>query len=92
MSTEDPTSPAAEELSYTSAVAELEGILVTLEDDDVDIDALTSQVKRAAELIGVCRQRITTAKVEVEKVVADLNGPAPATNPEASEEPNGLDL
>jgi exonuclease VII small subunit len=30
-------------------------------------------VKRASELIAVCREKINTAKLEVEKVVADLN-------------------
>ncbi len=62
----------AESLSYTSAMAELESILLQLEDDDVDIDALSSQVKRAAELIEFCRQRIQSAKVQVEQVVTNL--------------------
>ncbi len=62
----------AESLSYTSAMAELESILLQLEDDDVDIDALSSQVTRAAELIEFCRQRIQSAKVQVEQVVTNL--------------------
>lgn len=59
-------------LPYTEAVAELETILLDLENDDVDIDALTSQVKRASELIQLCRTRITAATVEVEQIVAEL--------------------
>lgn len=62
----------AESLSYTSAMTELESILLQLEDDDVDIDALSSQVTRAAELIEFCRQRIQSAKVQVEQVVTNL--------------------
>ena len=38
----------------------------------VDVDRLASQVKRASELIAVCREKISTAKLEVDKVVADL--------------------
>ncbi len=66
------SSEDTEPVSYTSAVAELESILLQLEDDDVDIDALTSQVQRAAELINLCRQRIHSAKIQVEQVVTGL--------------------
>lgn len=65
-----------EATSYTAAMAELDSILMQLEDDDVDIDALTSQVKRAAELIELCRQRIQTARVQVEQVVTNLDNEA----------------
>lgn len=59
-------------VGYGAAVAELEQILEQLERPDVDIDVLAKQVRRAAELIRMCRSRIASARIEVETVVADL--------------------
>jgi exodeoxyribonuclease VII small subunit len=62
-----------ENVDYAAALDELEKILKELESDKVNVDRLAEQVKRASELIAVCREKINTAKLEVEKVVADLN-------------------
>ena len=69
--TSDPDTP----FGYAEALAELEGLLAALEGDDVDIDRLSADVRRAAELITMCRERLTSARAEVERIVADL-GPA----------------
>jgi exodeoxyribonuclease VII small subunit len=69
MSGENDTDPS---VGYGAAVAELEQILEQLERPDVDIDVLAKQVQRAAELIRLCRDRIASARIEVETVVADL--------------------
>lgn len=60
------------ELDYSTAVAELDDILVELEDEALNVDILTERVKRASELITFCRERITSAKLGVEQIVADL--------------------
>ena len=62
--------------SWSEAIAELEAILVALDDDKLDVDALSSKVARAAELIALCRDRIAGTKLEVERIVADLEPPA----------------
>ena len=36
--------------------------------------ALTSRVERASVLIQLCRDRISSARIQVEKVVASLEG------------------
>lgn len=61
-----------ETVGYAEAVAELEAIISALEGDQLDIDGLSDKVARAATLIEVCRGRIERARVEVDKVVADL--------------------
>ena len=61
-----------EKIRYADAMAELEEILEQLEGDDIDVDALASQVKRASELIKLCRERLGKTKLEIEQVVADL--------------------
>jgi len=70
----DPDAPEA--IGYAQALGELESILSEIEDDAVDVDVLAARVKRAAELLRVCRDRITAAKVEVTQIVAELE-PAP---------------
>ena len=67
---------------YAEAVAELEAILVDLEQDDVDVDVLAPKVRRAAELIRVCRAHIGAARLDVEQIVADLDD-LDAVDPEA---------
>jgi exodeoxyribonuclease VII small subunit len=65
----------ADEIRWADAIGELESILARLEDDALDVDVLSAQVARAAELIGLCRDRIAATKLEVERIVADLEPP-----------------
>ena len=58
---------------YAAAMAELETILVRLEDDQLDIDLLADQVERAAYLVGLCRDRLDAARLRVTEIVADLD-------------------
>lgn len=66
----DPDTPA---VSYRAAADELEQILADLDDDHLDVDVLADKVRRAAELIAFCRSRISSARMEVEQIVADLD-------------------
>ena len=59
----DPTS-----VGYEQAVTELEEILDALSDDDRDVDHLAEQVKRATELVKICRDRIAAARLEVKEI------------------------
>lgn len=68
--------PIVGDLPYAEACRELETILADLERDELDVDRLADRVRRAAELLAICRARIDAAAVEVERIVADL-GPAP---------------
>ena len=60
------------EIGYAEALAELEGILDELDGDEVDVDVLGRRVRRAAELLRLCRDRIASARFDVEQVVAEL--------------------
>ncbi|MDZ7733686.1 MAG: exodeoxyribonuclease VII small subunit [Acidimicrobiia bacterium] len=62
-----------DEPGYTEAMTELEQIVAELDDDRVDIDVLAARVRRAAELVAVCRSRLDDTRVEVERIVADLD-------------------
>ena len=60
-------------IRYGDAITELEAIVAALEDTDVDVDVLAGRVARAAELITLCRDRIARTRIEVERIVADLD-------------------
>ena len=58
--------------NYAEALAELDTILDELESADVDVDRLADCVRRAAELIATCRERIGAARMQIDEVVAGL--------------------
>lgn len=73
MSTQnDPTVHDARP-GYALALAELDSILRELEGSDVDVDRLADRVARAAELIALCRDRITAARLRIDEVIAELD-------------------
>jgi exodeoxyribonuclease VII small subunit len=63
---------SAGETTYADAQAELDAILRELDGDEVDVDVLGARVRRAAELLRLCRDRIAAARFEVEQVVGEL--------------------
>lgn len=62
---------AKKEISYTEAMAEIEKIMSKLRGENIDIDTLTAEVKRASELIEMCKQRLRTTEEEVRKLFND---------------------
>jgi exodeoxyribonuclease VII small subunit len=62
----------ATSVSYVGAVTELRAILDELEHEDIDVDRLAERVARAAELIEVCRTRIASARLEVDRIVLSV--------------------
>ena len=63
---------AEQPTTYAGALAELDNILDELESADVDVDQLAERVRRAAELIATCRERIGAARMQIDEVVAGL--------------------
>lgn len=59
---------AEKSLSYSKAIEELQSILEQLESEDVEIDSLSTKVKRSAELIKFCRDRLKSTEVEIQKI------------------------
>jgi len=62
--------------SFTEALAELEDILRRIESEETDIDRLADELKRAAELLEICRGKIRRAEAEVTQIVQKLDAPA----------------
>ncbi len=59
--------------TYAEAAAELESILEKIEGGEPDVDEVVALVRRGTELIRFCRERLDAARLEVGKVVADLD-------------------
>ena len=62
-----------EELTFEAATQELDSILDKLDGDEVNIDSLAVDLQRASQLIEWCRARLETTRVEVERIVTDLD-------------------
>jgi exodeoxyribonuclease VII small subunit len=89
----EPTDSSADldGLSYAEAVEELEAILAELDGDEVDVDVLAERVRRAADLVQLCRRRLDAARVEVTRIVADLEAVAPLPDAADTAEGAGAD-
>lgn len=55
-----------EEMSYEAAMAELQTIVTALQEETVSIDDLSERVRRAAELIRYCREKLRRTESEIE--------------------------
>jgi exodeoxyribonuclease VII small subunit len=59
------------ELNYEAAVQELEQIVDKMENNELDIDQMGVQLKRAQELIKLCKDKLTKTDEEIQKILAD---------------------
>jgi exodeoxyribonuclease VII small subunit len=50
----------------------LESILRRVEAEEIDIDELADELKKATELLEICRSKIRKAEVEVTQIVQSL--------------------
>ena len=60
-----------EELKYEQAFQELQTIVRRMENDELDIDQMTTQLKRAQQLIKLCRDKLTKTDEEIKKILAE---------------------
>jgi exodeoxyribonuclease VII small subunit len=68
---------SAKEPGFGDAMEELEAILRRVEGEEIDIDSLAEELRRAAELLEVCRGKIKKAEVEVSQIVQSLEDEEP---------------
>lgn len=62
----------AEPAGYAEAMREVESILSELDSNSVDVDVLATKVERASFLINWCNERISSAQMTIDALVADL--------------------
>ena len=60
---------AKQEIKYEEAIAQLEGIVRKMENGNLDIESLTTQLKTAQKLIKLCKDKLTKADEEIKKML-----------------------
>jgi len=58
--------------TYQQAVEELESIVNEIENEEISVDELSVKVKRAAQLIRLCKTKLTKTEEEVSKVLEEM--------------------
>ena len=59
------------EMKYEKAVSELEEIVDKMERDELDIDQLSEQMKRAKVLVKLCKDKLTKTDEEIKKLLSE---------------------
>lgn len=60
----------ANEPKYEDAIRQLENIVEKLENNELDIDELSKQLKTAQRLIKLCKDRLTKTDAEIQKILS----------------------
>lgn len=58
--------------TYSEAFDELQAIVSEIEQGEVSVDLLSVKVKRAAELIAICKQALRSTEEDVSKILNEL--------------------
>ena len=62
--------------SFGEAMEELEQILHRIEGEEVDVDGLAAELRRASQLLELAREKIRRAEVEVTQIVQGIEAAA----------------
>ena len=57
----------AKAITYNKAYEELQSIVEKLQSEDINLDNLGKEVKRAAELVNICKTKLRTIETEIEE-------------------------
>jgi exodeoxyribonuclease VII small subunit len=61
-----------QQTTYESAFRELQQIAKEIETESVSVDVLADKVKRAAELISFCQNKLRSTELEVGKIIEQM--------------------
>ena len=56
-------------IKYEDAVRQLEDIVTRMENNELDIDTLSEQLKTAQQLIKLCKDKLTKTDGEIKKLL-----------------------
>lgn len=66
---QEPKFTPVKDLTYTQAITELENIMRQMQSDALEIDLLAVYTRRATELLGECRKRLTMTEEELKTIL-----------------------
>lgn len=61
-----------EEISYTEAHRQLQEIVSEMENSQITIDELDSRIKRASELLKICKDKLFQTEKNVQEVLEEI--------------------
>jgi exodeoxyribonuclease VII small subunit len=64
--------PMNKEPNYTEAFEELQNIVSEIERGEITVDVLSERVKRAALLIKICKQKLSSTEEDVNRILTEL--------------------
>ena len=56
-------------MKYEDSIKELESIVRRMENDELDIDSLGKQLKKAQQLIKLCKDKLAKADEDIKEVL-----------------------
>jgi exodeoxyribonuclease VII small subunit len=62
----------SDKLHYTKAFEELQTIVSEIELGEISVDELSAKVKRAAELIKLCKAKLSSTEEDVNSILKEL--------------------
>lgn len=63
----------AEEITYSQAFEELQEIVSEMENSEITVDLLDQKIKRASELLRICKDKLFLTEKNVELILEEIN-------------------
>jgi len=63
-----------DQINYARAFEELQAIVTEIELGQISVDILSEKVKRASELIAICKTKLTSTEEDVNQILKELEG------------------
>lgn len=63
-----------DDMKYEDAMRELERIVARMENEEPDIDSLDEQLRRAQQLIKLCKAKLTKTDKEIKDILESDGG------------------
>jgi exodeoxyribonuclease VII small subunit len=60
-------------MKYSEAFEELQTIVEQMEEGNISVDDLSIKIKRAAELIRICKQKLSATDEDVQLILKELD-------------------
>ena len=65
------------DISYAKTIKQIEEILEKIENEELDVDELTANVKKAADLLKICKSKLHDTEEEIQKILDEIEDSAP---------------
>ena len=61
----------AKEIKYEEALSQLEDIVSKMENEELDIEELTTELKQAQKLVKLCKDKLTKTDKEIKTILKE---------------------